>query len=794
MCLVCQSYDRCDHDPYVDTDGSGTGGSGAATSKPFYSYDQIASYLTQGFWSDFGTVPRHFDVQTGATITVNLTGLTTYGADTARTALEAWTAVSGLQFQETTSGSADIVFDDNNSGAYAWSSVSGGHIIQSNINIHTSWSGYGDYYLQTYMHEIGHALGLGHTGDYNGSANYGTDAGYANDSWQTSIMSYFSQSENSWTNASYLFLATLQLGDIAAIHQLYGTPVNVETGNTVYGDGQTTGRHGMDLSGSYGVAIVDSGGTDLIDLGSRSHDQYLSLEAETFSNLNGRIGNFAIGRNTVIENATTGSGDDQIIGNAAANRLIGGAGNDVINGGSGDDTLFGGAGADTLTGGLGADSFVFTDPADAGDTITDFSLAEGDWIDITALLATIGYTGGNPVAAGLVFLTAGSGGSWLTLKNGLSDISVAFMNGISASADRNAILGLGTTPDTSDTTYTITDQFGETWTSVTGLITDAGGTDLIDASSVSTRALIYLEPGKTGRVDGATLEIAAGTVIENLNLGRAADVAVGNGVGNIIQGFGGADVLYGGAGDDRLIGGTGDDKLHGGTGNDVILGDDGSDEIFGGDGDDYAVGRAGADVMRGEGGNDVLGGGDGRDLIFGGSGDDKLFGNTGNDVLVGELGNDVIWGEDGSDTVYGDGGNDQIRGGNGRDWLFGGRDADVIDGDAGDDVLAGQGGNDTLNGGDGSDILYGDGGNDTLNGGSDRDWLFGGGDADVMNGDGGDDVLAGQGGNDTLNGGDGSDILYGDGGSDTLNGGNGRDRIFAGADDDVARGDVPGTT
>jgi hypothetical protein len=31
------------------------------------------------------------------------------------------------------------------------------------------------YSFQTYVHEIGHALGLGHGGPYNGSASYGLD-------------------------------------------------------------------------------------------------------------------------------------------------------------------------------------------------------------------------------------------------------------------------------------------------------------------------------------------------------------------------------------------------------------------------------------------------------------------------------------------------------------------------------------------------------------------------------------------------------------------------------------------
>ena len=87
---------------------------------------------------------------------------------------------------------------------------------------------------------------------------------------------------------------------------------------------------------------------------------------------------------TTIENATGGSGNDTLTGNAAANSLSGGngndtlsglAGNDSLNGGNGNDTLVGGDGDDTLTGvagndaldgGAGNDSFVFDADADLG--------------------------------------------------------------------------------------------------------------------------------------------------------------------------------------------------------------------------------------------------------------------------------------------------------------------------------------------------------------------------------------------------------------------------------------------
>jgi Ca2+-binding RTX toxin-like protein len=115
----------------------------------------------------------------------------------------------------------------------------------------------------------------------------------------------------------------------------------------------------------------------------------------------------AVGKTSNLLNGTPGndtltgsSGQDIINGFAGNDRLDGGNGQDIIDGGAGNDTLLGGKGedilvgsdgndwlnggdnSDTLTGGSGIDTFVIA-KKEGNDTITDFSLGQGDRIGLS---------------------------------------------------------------------------------------------------------------------------------------------------------------------------------------------------------------------------------------------------------------------------------------------------------------------------------------------------------------------------------------------------------------------------
>ncbi|WP_161635604.1 M10 family metallopeptidase C-terminal domain-containing protein [Actibacterium mucosum] len=335
----------------------------------------MAAYLINGPYA-----PTKFNAQAGDVMTFRVDGLTLAAQELARLAMDVWAEASGLVFVEVTSGFAQIMFDDlDPSGAYSTQQSFNGFTTWAYINIPQSWTNaYGttidSYSFQTFIHEAGHALGLGHGGNYNGSINFGSDAVFENDSWQLTVMSYVDQIANPYVIASYAYTITAMIADIEAMEILYGGSVETNTGNSVYGansniDGYLGTVFGILYDGDapdpafwsgdpVTFTINDDGGIDLLDFSTFHGNQVLNLNEEGISNVGGLIGNMVIGRGSQIENGATGDGDDEIIGNALDNTLNAGGGADVVFAGNGNDTVFGGAQFDILLGGNGADAVI----------------------------------------------------------------------------------------------------------------------------------------------------------------------------------------------------------------------------------------------------------------------------------------------------------------------------------------------------------------------------------------------------------------------------------------------------
>ncbi len=608
---------------YLDVGGFANGETGnyrvtaeVAPALAVYDNDQIATQLTNTYW---GGTSRRFNVQAGGILTVNVTGLTAEGQFLAREALNLWSDVTGISFSEVASG-GQIVFDDSQTGAFATSTRSGGIITQSNVNVGTEWlvtSGttLRSYSFQTYVHEIGHALGLGHGGPYNSIADYQQDGTYLNDSWVTTVMSYFDTVENTYfagLGFTRQFTVSPMVADMVATTNLYGTATTTRTGNTIYGFNNNSGRAIYDaLVGQTAITytVVDHGGTDTLDYSGYSSTQRIDLNSESFSNVGGRVGNVSIARGSVIENAIGGSGADVLVGNAADNRLDGGAGVDQLYGGTGNDTFLVDQQSDV----------VFEDAAGGVDTVESsgsfYLYANIERLTLTGTANNFG------VGNDLLNIITGNDGENLLIAGAGND--QVFGGGA-----RDAIFG-------EDGDDRLNGGAGVDYL-VGGI-----GNDEIDGGVDADE--IYGQDGNDTLFGGATFD---------------TDIIVG-GLGNDTirgdSGLGDYDLLYGNEGDDIFWVDTPDDLVfeQAGQGSDHVFANingagyylyDNIENLTLVGGTPFGVGNASNNVMTGSLiGNYLLGGG-GNDTLNGMMGDDVLFGEAGNDVFVFQrgTGGDVI--------------------------------------------------------------------------------------------------------------------------------------------------------
>ncbi|MEI8159017.1 MAG: Ig-like domain-containing protein [Burkholderiales bacterium] len=342
---------------------------------------QVSAQLNSGrSWSG-PTITYSFPVST-AGLTLSSGEGTAFRAPSATQqafftlALATWDDLIAPNMSQTTSTASNIEFAYTTTGIdYAHAYYPTGGTVWFNSAEPTLVSAVvGSYGFQTTIHEIGHALGLNHMGDYNGAGAF-TPSSYQ-DSVVLSIMSYFGPSaplrssevaSADWRGSDGQDYGpqTPMLNDVMVIQQVYGASTTTRTGDTVYGFGSNiTGTmasiYDFTVNQNPILTIFDSGGIDTLNLSGWSSNSDIHLQSGVFSSANDMTNNIVIAYTAVIENAVGGSGNDTLTGNAVANRLDGGAGNDVLYGLEGDDTLIGGLGNDQIDGGAGNDIAVLS--------------------------------------------------------------------------------------------------------------------------------------------------------------------------------------------------------------------------------------------------------------------------------------------------------------------------------------------------------------------------------------------------------------------------------------------------
>lgn len=325
----------------------------------------------------------------------------------ARDAFASWAELINLKITETSAAAnADIRVASSSLPPTAWGYWPGSSATAGDIWMGTSKNYYtnpvdGNFAKITFIHEIGHALGLTHphepvltagnatdalagaicpccggaphsnAGAFEASAvadpsdpqavngdpiDFGTDGnGNAIDAMAYSVMSYASYEGAgyaNYTNATWDYAQSAMMRDIAAVQYMYGANFQTRSSDTIYSWSAVTGEKfingaGQGAPGGNKVfeTIWDGGGRDTINLSNYTSDLMIDLSPGGWNDFN----------NSQI--ASLGKGNIAP-GNVAMSLLYEGDMRSLIEnavGGSGNDTIFGNAGGNVLIGGTGND-------------------------------------------------------------------------------------------------------------------------------------------------------------------------------------------------------------------------------------------------------------------------------------------------------------------------------------------------------------------------------------------------------------------------------------------------------
>ncbi len=424
-----------------------------------------------------------------------------------------------------------------------------------------------DYDWMTLWHETGHALGLKHPfNDGSGDPPFFLPRSVNSD--QYSIMSYTHSTHYEYKDLSGhihdVYPETYMPDDIAAIQAIYGANTTYNTGDDTY-----------DLSqyADHVETIWDAGGNDTLDGSGLTTNETINLTPGGYSTINNDdhltqlteiSQNFAIAYGAVIENVTTGSGNDTVYDNSADNNIQTGAGNDTIwlstgndTVGAGDDNdiIHAGAGNESIDGGNGTDTVFFAGASTgyvgdgSGQNLMDTSGHTYTLLNDETLKFTDGTFNG---ATALADQTLTGGVLADKLYGGLGN------DVISGGAGNDTLYGYSG-DDTLDGGPGSDVMYG------------GAGNDTYFVDSTSDHCIDI--SGVNGGIDTviSSVTYTLGAYLENLTLTGSANInGTGNSLNNVIIGNSGNNLLNGSSGNDTLDAGTGLDTLTGGTGADTF--------------------------------------------------------------------------------------------------------------------------------------------------------------------------------------------------------------------------------
>lgn len=562
------------------------------------------------------------------------------------------------------------------------------------------------------------------------------------------------------TNGTGAHALGLQLFDIAALQEIYGTNTTTrDEDGTVYKFG-TNQAFGAAATDPFIYTVWDGGGNnDIIDATGFADGVEIDLREGHFSSIgkNGNTstlarvrwdedavidgepvgydaGNVAIAYGTQIENATGTGDDDHLIGNSLDNVLIGGEGSDTLEGNGGSDILYGGAGDDTfvvdtsfnsgytiIDGGTGIDTFAYLGVTNLEIDSTTIKTQVSETTNVENLLLLNLYDNSvyiNSLGRDYFFEQNASGHTaWMDYSN----INEALTFDLSGD---DLWTVKGASPTIFDTLH------------------DDGPTDL--------------RPKIVGTKNDDTFNLGVNGFSENLWLGTGNNTVTNASSITTIYYSGGNDTIQsnGAFGVTRFansIDGASISFAETNKGTEVINGTTKTYNF------DLVVTITGKGTLTFENRTATIDAG--TDMVF----------DTADDVYNFNTGRFFLW--DLSLFEFSSGINNvslipPVPGGSPQ-LATNPFEELTVTGTSANEDLVGHGQKDVLNGMGGTDFIMGHGGDDTINGGAGNDYIWGDFGDDTLNGDGGNDTINGGAGNDVLYGGDGVDYMTGAGGNDT---------------------------